>query len=142
MQRITNRQRLALATGAAAATLLAAVSGCGGGSNAPEAPPARQATTSPAQQGSVINVTVNEFSFVMAKRDLTAGTYTFILDNVGREPHAMALKGPGLGTQQSEVVDGGKKTEWTIILQPGTYEVWCPVGNHRAQGMETTLTVK
>ncbi|MGP3963377.1 cupredoxin domain-containing protein [Nonomuraea sp. 3N208] len=141
MHRITNRRRLARAIGAAAVTLLA-VSGCGGGASAPEAPPARQATTSPAEQGSMINVTVNEFSFVMAKRDLAAGTYTFMIDNVGSVPHAMALEGPGVGTQQSDVVDGGKKTAWTVTLQPGTYEVWCPVGNHRAQGMETTLTVK
>ncbi|MDP4510117.1 cupredoxin domain-containing protein [Nonomuraea turcica] len=141
MLRITNRRRLALATGAAAVTLLA-FSGCGGGSSAPEAPPARQATTSPAEQGRMINVTVNEFSFLIAKQDLAAGTYTFMIDNVGSAPHAMALKGPGVGTQQSDVVDGGKKTEWTVALRPGTYEVWCPVGNHRTQGMETTLTVK
>jgi uncharacterized cupredoxin-like copper-binding protein len=28
-----------------------------------------------------------------------------------------------------------------VTLQAGTYEVWCPIGNHRAMGMDTTLTV-
>jgi uncharacterized cupredoxin-like copper-binding protein len=29
----------------------------------------------------------------------------------------------------------------TLDLQPGTYEVYCPVGNHEDMGMRLELTV-
>ncbi|WUE03687.1 cupredoxin domain-containing protein [Nonomuraea sp. NBC_00507] len=91
----------------------------------------------------MVSVTMNEFSFAFANQELRAGTYVFMLDNAGKAPHAMSIKGPGIDTeQQSETIDGGQETQFTVTLQPGTYEVWCPVGNHRAQGMESTLTVK
>jgi uncharacterized cupredoxin-like copper-binding protein len=38
-------------------------------------------------------------------------------------------------------VQGGGSTTMTVTLQPGEYEVFCPIGNHRAMGMDTTLTV-
>ena len=34
------------------------------------------------------------------------------------------------------------KTSVTADLKAGTYTFYCPVGNHRAEGMEGTLTVK
>lgn len=91
----------------------------------------------------MVDVTMEEFSFVMPEREFAAGTYTFMLGNAGSAPHAMAIRGPGIsGEQQSETISGGEKTQFTVTLQPGSYEVWCPVGNHRAHGMETTLIVK
>jgi uncharacterized cupredoxin-like copper-binding protein len=40
------------------------------------------------------------------------------------------------------VIDpGGADETLTVTLQAGTYELWCPVGSHREQGMETTITV-
>lgn len=35
----------------------------------------------------------------------------------------------------------GESGSLTVDLQAGTYQIWCPVGNHRSQGMQTTLTV-
>jgi uncharacterized cupredoxin-like copper-binding protein len=29
-----------------------------------------------------------------------------------------------------------------VDLKPGTYEVYCPVANHKGKGMEMKLTVK
>jgi plastocyanin len=124
-----------------------AVAGCGGtpaaggGSSAPQ--PATSAQSSPAAAGTQVDVTMKEFSFAIAKQDLTAGTYTFMLNNAGTMPHAMAIKGPGIDPEkQSDTIGGGQQGTLTVTLQPGSYDVWCPVGNHRAQGMETTLTVK
>jgi uncharacterized cupredoxin-like copper-binding protein len=35
----------------------------------------------------------------------------------------------------------GQTVSVTVDLQPGTYEMWCPVMDHRGQGMTTTITV-
>lgn len=91
----------------------------------------------------MVDVTMQEFSFVMHERELAPGIYTLMLDNAGNAPDAMAIRGPGIsGGQHFETINGREKTRFTVTLQPGSYEVWCPVGNHRAQGMETTLAVK
>ena len=44
--------------------------------------------------------------------------------------------------EASETVDGGATTSLTVELEDGTYEIWCPVGDHRGRGMEGTLTVE
>jgi uncharacterized cupredoxin-like copper-binding protein len=51
-------------------------------------------------------------------------------------PHAVAIEG-----ESSETVTGAN-TEVTLDLEPGEYTFYCPVGNHRAGGMEGTLTVE
>lgn len=63
------------------------------------------------------------------------------MENTGQLPHAITIDGPGVEQETSETVEGGERSELTVTLQQGKYTVWCPVGNHRSQGMETTLTV-
>lgn len=36
---------------------------------------------------------------------------------------------------------GGHSGSLTVDLQPGTYQIWCPVGDHKGKGMDTTITV-
>lgn len=42
---------------------------------------------------------------------------------------------------RSRQIGSGSVEELTVTLQPGTYEVWCSVGNHRQRGMGTEITV-
>ena len=73
------------------------------------------------------------------KTDLQAkaGTITINFDNQSDStPHAVEVEG-----KSSDTVTKAK-TSVTVDLQPGTYTYFCPVGNHRQEGMEGTLTVK
>lgn len=127
--------------------LLGMLGACGGDDD-PESNPAPPAATgtasSPAHEpgATAVNVTMNEFSFRFPKTEIAPGAYTFHLMNSGSAPHAMSIKGPGVDAKASPTVGGSESTSLSVTLQAGTYEVWCPVGNHRAQGMVTTLTVK
>src|SRR3954452_24605653 len=69
------------------------------------------------------------------------GTYTFQMADDGHATHAIAIQGPGVDGKQYGTVGPGGTTSLTVTLQKGTYNLWCPVGNHRAAGMQTTLTV-
>ena len=40
-----------------------------------------------------------------------------------------------------ETIQPGDKTELTVDLDEGTYEIYCPVGDHKDRGMVGTLTV-
>lgn len=130
--------RVAL-VGALAATLTGAAA-CGYGTANPQ--PAYPAPQSAGQvKGAPVAVTLAEYNINLAKSTLSPGTYTFVLKNVGKVTHSLAISGPGVD-QTSGLVNSGGTTTLTVTLEPGTYDVWCPVDDHRGMGMETNLTVK
>ena len=69
-----------------------------------------------------------------------AGSVTIKLVNDSDIPHAVEVEGNGV-EEESETITGGE-TELSVDLEPGTYEFYCPVGDHKDQGMEGTLTVE
>ena len=72
-----------------------------------------------------------------------AGSVTVTLDNpsANQLPHAIEIEGDGV-EEESETIDPGARTSVTVDLRPGSYVFYCPVGDHRAAGMEGTLTVR
>ncbi|WP_433255734.1 hypothetical protein ACQPYK_15370 [Streptosporangium sp. CA-135522] len=117
--------------GIVAAALTLAV--CGG-TTAAVTPQARTGDTS-------VTVTASEFSLTLSRKDFSPGAYTFELKNVGAAPHGLSIRGPGVDAT-SDVIPGGKTTGLTVVLRKGRYELWCPVDDHRARGMMTTISVK
>jgi plastocyanin len=69
-----------------------------------------------------------------------AGSVTIKLVNESDTPHAVEVEGNGV-EEETDTVTGGD-VELTVDLKPGEYTYYCPVGQHRQQGMEGTLTVK
>lgn len=124
---------------------LLAVGGCGGGGEDGAAgggttpPPAT--TASEAETGTVVTAELSEFTITLSQESLRPGTYTFVVEETGQLPHALSIRGPGVDSASTPVIQpGGDNQRLTVTLQSGTYELWCPVGNHRQQGMELTVT--
>jgi plastocyanin len=91
--------------------------------------------------GGSVELTATEFAFDPSTvRVDAAGKTTFTLVNDGKFQHALEIEGQGV-EEETEKIDGGKTAELTVDLKPGEYEFYCPVGNHREQGMEGTLVV-
>lgn len=81
------------------------------------------------------------------KTELTtkAGTVTVDLSNPSSSPHAIEVEGKANGKEieeEGETVSKGGTSTVTVDLEPGTYEFYCPVGNHKDAGMKGTLTVE
>ena len=78
------------------------------------------------------------------KSSLTAdaGDVTIELTNPSSAtaPHAVEIEGEGV-EEESDTIQPGESANVTAQLEPGTYEFYCPVGNHKDAGMEGTLTV-
>lgn len=92
---------------------------------------------------STTTVVMQEFVFNPDALVVPAGRDTFTLQNAGQFPHNLHIEGNGVSVdvKPDGVVDGGQSFTGTVTLAPGTYDVWCPVGNHRERGMVGTLTV-
>jgi plastocyanin len=77
--------------------------------------------------------------FDQATATAKAGTVTVKFDNPSSVPHAVEIEGNGV-EKASDVVTSGD-TSFSVDLKPGEYEYYCPVGDHKAAGMEGKLTV-
>ena len=113
------------------------VAGCGGddgdGGNGGGGGGGGEALTLTADSGGAI-------SWEPGKLSTPAGRVTIKLVNESDVPHAVEVEGNGV-EEESKTVTGGE-TELSVDLEPGTYEYYCPVDGHKAQGMEGTLTVE
>ena len=88
-----------------------------------------------------VELTATDFKFDPSTVELAkSGEMTFTLVNDGQSTHALEIEGQGI-EKESDEVDGGGTTTLTVDLKPGDYEFYCPVDDHRAMGMEGTLTV-
>jgi uncharacterized cupredoxin-like copper-binding protein len=70
-----------------------------------------------------------------------AGSQTFRVTNNGTTEHNFEIEGQGIEEAFETNLSPGETQTMQLNLEPGTYEVYCPVGNHREQGMEMQLTV-
>jgi uncharacterized cupredoxin-like copper-binding protein len=91
-----------------------------------------------------IQVSENEFSISPASIELPrAGTYEFAVRNDGQISHALSIEESGGGNEveSGEITPGEKKTVRFTFSADGSFEMYCPIGNHKDQGMEGTITV-
>ena len=115
----------------AAATLLAAV--------ALAASPTRHgAPGAPA----TLSAKLSEWKVELSEATIPAGPVTFTITNTGSIPHAFEVEGEGI-EQETKLIQPGANATLTLTLNPGTYDVYCPVGDdsHKKLGMETRLEV-
>jgi uncharacterized cupredoxin-like copper-binding protein len=82
-------------------------------------------------------------SLIPAALQAKAGSVTLKLDNPSGNglPHAIALEGAGVD-RHGATAQPGASSSLTVTLKPGTYVFYCPVGGHRAAGMQGRLTVR
>ena len=91
-------------------------------------------------EGKVIEVKLSEFKIDMPS-SLPSGTIAFQVTNIGKVQHNFAIEGSGIKQEfESDLAPGTTET-LQVNLKPGTYQVYCSVGNHKRQGMVKAVTV-
>jgi plastocyanin len=121
--------------------------GGGYGSQAPAKTTAATAAPAAAASGgrlAIKAVESNGLSFDPKTLKAKAGTVTIAMDNPSgdSQPHAVSVEGPGGVAASGQIAQPGSTSKVTLKLKPGKYTFFCPVGSHRAAGMQGTLTVQ
>ena len=142
--------------GSGAALVLAiaalAVAGCGGDDDEETTAAETGTTTAEAPSGGgetgggaaeTVEISATDFAFEPADPTVQAGTVTVELTNDGQAPHNIEIEGPsGEAELEQDLAPGDSGSLEVDLSKPGTYEMYCPVGNHRELGMEGEVTVE
>jgi plastocyanin len=121
---------------AAVVFALLSFAGCGGGDDASDT----TAGATGGGGGQTIDVNASDFMFAPADLTAEAGELTINLVNDGQSDHAIEIEGNGV-EEESDTISPGDSTSFSVTLEDGTYEIYCPVDGHKDMGMVGTLTV-
>ncbi len=125
----------------AAVTFLAA--GCGSSNKSSESETTTTGTSGGG--GSVVKtVAISETEYKLTPSTVNLakpGTYVFKAKNDGAIDHALEIEGQGLEEETETIAPGESADLRVTITKPGSYEMYCPVDNHRDQGMEGTVAL-
>jgi len=129
-----------------AVTAVLALAGCGGSDEKSSGSSSSSSSNSSASSGGggeTVKLAADKSALKFDKSALEAkaGKVTLTMDNPSDIPHAVEVEGNGVNFE-GEVVGKGGKSVASGDVKAGTYDFFCPVGNHRAEGMEGKLTVK
>jgi plastocyanin len=122
-----------------------ALAGCGG-DDEKAASDSGSSSSSSSSSGGGENLTLaadpsGALKFDKKTLSAKAGKVTITMDNPSDVPHAIEIEGNGVEAE-GKTVGKGAKSIASGDLKAGTYDFYCPVGNHRAEGMEGKLTVQ
>jgi uncharacterized cupredoxin-like copper-binding protein len=117
------------------AGLVVVLAGCGGSSGGSK-------TVAASSGGKTIQVKEAEFKLTPSSLTVASpGKVTFEVTNAGQIDHALEVEGNGV-EEETETISPGSSAKLTVDLsKAGTYEVYCPIDDHRGMGMEAKLTV-
>jgi Glucose / Sorbosone dehydrogenase len=87
-----------------------------------------------------INITLSEWKLVPSRTTVPAGSISMLAENLGATQHALRVVGNGIDVS-TEAYDATQSRTLRIVLQPGTYQLVCPLPGHTEQGMRATLNV-
>ena len=125
----------------------AVLAGCGSSgtspaSTSPSTPGSPSSpATAPAAGAKTVTATENEFHIKLSQQTFAPGTYTFQATNSGAIPHALTIDGPGVSDVSTGILKPGQGKSMTVALKDGSYNVYCPVDHHKAEGMSVNITV-
>ena len=121
------------------------LSACGGGDDTSTTSAATTESTTAASGGggasSSVGISETEYKLDPADPTAKAGSVTFDVSNNGGVTHALEVEGNGV-EEETDDISPGQSAKLTVDLQPGTYEIYCPIDSHKDMGMEGSLTVQ
>ena len=113
-----------------------ALAGCGGDDEKAASDSGSSSSSSSSSGGENLTIAADPsgaLKFDKKTLSAKAGKVTITMDNPSDVPHAVEIEGNGVEAE-GKTVGKGEKSIASSDLKAGTYDFYCPVGNHRARG--------
>jgi plastocyanin len=89
-----------------------------------------------------VDIRATDFRLEPAQIDVDEpGAVRFRVTNDGESVHALEVEAAAGAVETEEIQPGGAARLRAVLDKPGSYVVYCPVGNHRELGMEGKIVV-
>jgi uncharacterized cupredoxin-like copper-binding protein len=105
---------------------------------------ASKSLTKEAPQKATIDVSEKEWSVNLPSslaKTLNGGSYTFHVTNNGTVVHNLVINGPDVAKKKTPNLQPGQSADLTVVLNTGTYDLYCGIDGHKALGMDAKLAV-
>ncbi|HVZ71143.1 MAG TPA: sulfocyanin-like copper-binding protein [Polyangia bacterium] len=89
----------------------------------------------------VLAVVLEDGSITVHPRQVARGKIGLDIENRGTLEHALRIVGPGVDEQSAEFLGPNEHRRRWLRLEPGTYRVFCPDGDHAERGMWAHIIV-
>lgn len=117
-------------------------SGCGDDEDDTTTAAGSNPATTETGGGETVKISETEYAIDPSEVSVKPGEVTFQVSNDGKTVHDLEIEGDGL-EEEVEDLDPGASGELTVELAAGqTYEMYCSIADHAAQGMEGTIKVE
>ena len=97
-------------------------------------------TTETGQAVQSVSVSEVDYKIRLPETTLKAGKYSFEVQNQGKVPHNLVVKGAGVDEATSDLAPGISES-LTVELKPGSYEFYCSIPGHKQLEMDQKVTV-
>jgi uncharacterized cupredoxin-like copper-binding protein len=149
--RVRRRRGLAAALPMAAAALALTAAGCSSSGSPAAAPssaapssaaPSAAASSAAAGGSTAVTAIETEFHIALSKKSFSPGTYKFTAVDKGHLQHNLVINGPGVNMAKTAgLLSPGQSASVTVTLSKGSYDIFCGVPGHKAEGMNVNITV-
>ena len=142
INRFFSSARRAAVMTALAALMSVALVACGGDTNPPISATNTPEQTSPVSPAQEYKVSLIEWGINPSDLEVSGGSVRFFVSNDGQFPHDLTIVQDG--NEPKTIVfkkDDGPQT-LDLQLAPGSYKMYCSVGDHEERGMVGQVIVK
>jgi hypothetical protein len=91
--------------------------------------------------GTTVLVVVNDGSIAAKGQAVPPGPAVITVQNGGTEVHNLFIEGEGISRAAGDNLEAGGTATTDVVLEPGTYLLYCPILDHRDKGESAQITV-
>ena len=91
--------------------------------------------------GTTVLVVLEDNSIAVREQSIPPGPAVLTIENRGSELHNLFVEGEGIGRAADNPVPENGSGTLDVTFRPGTYTLYCPIGEHRSRGEQVTITI-
>ncbi|HYH09447.1 MAG TPA: hypothetical protein VEK11_20535 [Thermoanaerobaculia bacterium] len=91
--------------------------------------------------GTTVLVVLEDNSIGVREQAIPPGPAVLTIENRGSELHNLFVEGEGISRAADNPVPENGSSTLDVTFRPGTYTLYCPVGQHRTRGEQVQITI-